>query len=137
MFAAEQSLEFTFEWHVDCVDAQDRALEPLCVKLLPSMLGQRDPDGASMFASKVRFEGNTDGGKYKMSAEGPADDEWLTPASIKFVVDYVNSGNLVCPPELEGEGAQTVSSSPVAWIMGLRHRPQTANACSTSLGSRI
>ena len=101
-----------YEWPPDALDEQGKRIMPLVVALQPGKLAERDPEGRSLFAAKLRFvekekeQGNAGADRVKMSAEGPAEDEFMSIASINLVHEYVNSGCLDCPPELEGDGAR-------------------------------
>lgn len=66
-------------------------------------LEKRDPDGTSLIAAKMRFVSTSE---FTLSGVGPADDEYMSPALWSFAFEYIRSGSLVVPPELEADDAE-------------------------------
>ena len=97
-------IAITFTWPAGAEETP-----PLRLTMPRSALEERDPDGASLVAAKMRF---VDKAEFEMDASGPGADEYMTPELIRFVWGYMDHGSLDVTPGLEGDDAQRCAGLP-------------------------
>ena len=73
--------------------------------LLLGSLGALLTEAASLSCLIVRDTASAQ--DIKIEAEGPSENEYMCPAALRFVHEYVLTGSALCPPELEGDGEPT------------------------------
>jgi hypothetical protein len=102
-----QLIKVTFTWPADCAD-EGGCLEPLAFQMNPVALNEVDPDGSSLLSAKLHFAHengeDVDTKGIILSAEGPQDDECMSPAAISFVMEFIHSKSVCCPHNLEADG---------------------------------
>jgi len=91
------TVDVTFEW------TSEAHQEALAMSVKAATLLQRDPEGTSMFSSKLRFGGGSvgAGGKITISAAGPGEGEYMHPKLIQFVWRYIEDASLECQHGME------------------------------------
>ena len=91
------TLSVTFTWPSD-VSQKTVELSMPC-----RALEERDPEGTSILAAKMRFCGTN---SFAMEATGPGEEEYMTPELVEFLWEYMKSGSLQVTPMLEGDDCE-------------------------------
>ena len=94
-----EQITVTITWPDGC-DSKESMKEMIDAAGLTS----RDPEAKSLLSAKMRFDGGNK--EFVLSAEGPGEGEYLSPELFSFIFKYVNTGELVVPPELECDDAE-------------------------------
>ena len=92
------AINITFMWPANCGEAA--AQTTVILRTTAAVMQKRDPDGTSLVSGKLRFTGSND---ITISAVGPEEDEFFSPALVEFLADYIRTGSLDCPPDAQGD----------------------------------
>ncbi len=73
--------------------------EDLHFKVGEEQLRERDPDAKSLISAKMHFDENTS--HVDFSPMGPGNDEVMSPTLINFIFNFIETGSLDVPVELD------------------------------------